>query len=274
MQNPRQVTNAPKLAILGAPVDEHSSFRKGSALAPPAIRMALHSEASNLFAENGTDLGADFLILDAGDVTFLAGQDPYWVIEDSVRALLSKNLSPIVLGGDHSITYPVVRAVAQRHSGLTIVDFDAHPDLYDVFEGDRYSHACPFARIMEERLASRLVQVGIRTMNTLQRRQAERFGVEVIEMRDWRGSLPALQSPVYISFDLDALDPAYAPGISHREPGGLSVREAVRAIQDVTATVVGADIVEFNPAMDSQEITAPVCAKLLKELAAKMLETA
>jgi arginase family enzyme len=126
---------------------------------------------------------------------------------------------------------------------------------------------------MEEGLAKRLVQVGIRTVNGHQREQAERFGVEFVEMRNWRDDLTLdFDSPVYISFDLDALDPAFAPGVSHREPGGLSTRQAIGVIQRLRAKVVGADIVEFNPRMDPAQITAVVCAKLLKEIAAKMLE--
>ncbi len=127
---------------------------------------------------------------------------------------------------------------------------------------------------MEEGLVRRLVQIGIRTMNRQQREQAEKFGVEVIEMRDWRGIMPALQSPVYISLDLDALDPAFAPGVSHPEPGGLSVRDILQAIQNVNAVVVGADIVEFNPQADAMNLTAGVCAKLLKEIAGCMLSAA
>ena len=103
----------------------------------------------------------------------------------------------------------------------------AHPDLYEEFEGNRLSHACPFARIMEAGLAKRLVQVGIRTLNRHQREQAEKFGVDMIEMRSL-GAFDKLKAdgPVYITFDTDVLDPAFAPGVSHREPGGISVREA------------------------------------------------
>ncbi len=184
--------------------------------------------------------------------------------------MLEKGLRPIVLGGDHSVTYPVVKALGRRYKKLNILDFDAHPDLYDEFEGDRYSHACPFARIMEERLVSRLVQVGIRTMNGHQRRQAERFGVEVIEMREFRENLALVfESPVYISFDMDALDPAFAPGVSHHEPGGLSTRQAIQMIQTITAKIVGADIVELNPGRDPLGMTAMAAAKILKEIAGK-----
>jgi arginase family enzyme len=149
---------------------------------------------------------------------------------------------------------------------------DAHPDLYDELEGNRYSHACPFARIMEEDLVVRLVQVGIRTMNPHQRAQAERFGVEVIEMRDWPpGPVFDFDGPVYLSLDLDVLDPAFAPGTSHHEPGGLSTREVLGLVQNLRAPIVGADIVELNPVRDPVGITAMAAAKLMKEVLALML---
>jgi hypothetical protein len=171
------------------------------------------------------------------------------------------------------VTYPVLRAVARGRRDLTILHVDAHPDLYDEFEGDRYSHACPFARTMEEGLARRLVQVGIRTMNAHQRRQADRFGVEVIDMRGWQaGVRPRTDGPVYLSIDLDGLDPAFAPGVSHRDPGGLSVREVLDLVQGVGGVLVGADIVEYNPRQDIGGVTAMVAAKLVKEVAGRMLE--
>jgi arginase len=149
---------------------------------------------------------------------------------------------------------------------------DAHPDLYDEFDGDRFSHACPFARIMEEGLADRLVQVGIRTATGHQRAQARRFGVEVIEMRQVRDDLRiALDTPVYISIDMDALDPAFAPGVSHREPGGMSVRQLVSLIQSIEAPVVAADLVELNPRNDAGGGSATVAGKVLRELLGLMV---
>ena len=145
------------------------------------------------------------------------------------------------------------------------------PHLYDEFQGSRLSHACPFARIMEEGLVERLVQVGIRTATGHQRQQMERFGVEVVEARHFRDDLRfEFKTPVYLSFDVDVLDPAFAPGVSHREPGGLSTRQALNLIQRIYADVVGADIVEFNPRMDPTGVTAMVCAKVLKEISAQM----
>ncbi|MFN2531139.1 MAG: agmatinase [Pyrinomonadaceae bacterium] len=261
-----------RLALIGFRHDENSSYMKGAADAPPQIRAALRSESWNLTSESGIDLGVENTFFDAGDIEPLPGGDMFSIFERSIITLLNDGLTPISLGGDHSITYPIIKAFKQKYPALTILHFDAHPDVYDDFQGNRYSHASPFARIMEERLVKRLVQVGIRTINAHQRTQIERFGIEGIEMRNWRDDMTLnLESPVYISFDVDALDPAFAPGVSHREPGGLSTRQAINFIQKIKSQVVGADIVEFNPRMDPLHITGTVCAKLVKEIAAKIL---
>ena len=267
MSNP-QNQRSHRIGLIGFCSDKNSSFLRGAAEAPPLIREALYCDASNLWSEAGIDLGREDVFFEAGDLT----TDEPKAIEDSVSALLVQGLCPLVLGGDHSITYPIVKAVARAHPALSILHFDAHPDLYHDFRGNPHSHASPFARIMEAKLAQRLVQVGIRTMNGHQRQQAERFGVEVIEMKDLKdGLVLQFDTPVYVSVDMDALDPAFAPGVSHREPGGLTTRQVIEIIQSIGVPVVGADIVEFNPKMDPSGMTAVVCAKILKELAARML---
>ena len=258
--------------LLGIPFDANSSWLRGAAGAPPIIRVAFRSDSSNSWTETGIDLEAERAYRDAGDLKFTFAE-PFTAIERGVGELLDEGLRPVCLGGDHSITLPIIRAFAKRIPGLTIIHFDAHPDLYDELEGNRMSHACPFARIMEEGAAKRLIQVGIRAMTGHQREQAKKFGVEVIEMR----FLPALErmkvdGPIYISFDMDALDAGCAPGVSHREPGGMSVREAIAHIHAITGGIVGADLVEFNPAQDHTQLTAMVAAKLLKEILGKMIE--
>jgi arginase len=257
--------------LLGIPFDAQSSYLRGAAEAPAKIREAFACDASNKTSELGVDLGVGGVYEDAGDLTF-SEKDGFAAIEAGVSKLLDEGKRPVVLGGDHSITYPIVKAFARRYPQLTIFHFDAHPDLYDEFEGNRLSHACPFARIMEAGLAARLVQVGIRTMVAHQREQARRFGVEVVEMRD----LPAYDKlraagPIYVTFDMDVLDPAFAPGISHREPGGMSVREAIAHLHAIQGEIVGADLVEYNPVQDVSGLTATVAAKVLKELLGKML---
>jgi agmatinase len=262
----------PTPTILGIPLDENSSYLRGAAQAPPLIRRALHSESSNHWTETGVDLGAQGVLNDAGDVTFKSGEPAFTEIEDGILRILERRQRPISLGGDHSITLPIMRAISHRYPQVTIVHFDAHPDLYHDFQGNPHSHACPFARIMEEKLAGQLVQIGIRTLNGHQREQAQKFGVVQHEM----SKLPAAEKlhfdgPVYISFDMDALDPAAAPGVSHHEPGGLTTRQAIDMLHGIAGEIVGADIVEFNPTRDVGGITGMVAAKILKEIAGIMI---
>jgi len=261
-----------EVVLVGVPWDEHSSFLRGAAGAPPLIRTAMRSASSNLSTESGLDLGTDTRFKEAGDLEIPPGAGGLLAIERGIAAIVATGARVLALGGDHAITYPVVRAQASRHPGLTLVHFDAHPDLYDEFEGDRLSHASPFARIMEEKLVSRLVQIGIRTLNAPQRAQVERFGVELVEMKDFRPDLVVeAAGPVYVSVDLDGLDPAFAPGVSHPEPGGLSPRDVIGVVQRLRGRVVAADVVELNPARDTGGLTAAVAAKIAKELAARML---
>ncbi len=130
-----QVEQRPKLAIIGIRYDENSSFTKGAADAPPQIRAALRSDAWNLTSENGTDLSGDSIFFDAGDIEPVTGSEMSALIENSVHTLIADGLMPISLGGDHSITYPIVRAFARKYKDLSILHFDAHPDIYDNYPG-------------------------------------------------------------------------------------------------------------------------------------------
>jgi agmatinase len=257
------------VSLIGLPTDRHSSMLRGPAKAPAAIRAALFGESSNGSAENGLEMGIDLEIADRGDAPLREADGDDELIEAAIRSAVREGTCPISLGGDHAVTYPIVRALAAHFGPLQILHFDAHPDLYDEYRGNRRSHASPFARIMEERLASRLVQVGIRTLNRHQREQAERFGVEIIPMRDFEPArIPVLAAPFYVSMDLDGLDPACAPGVSHHEPGGLSVRDVLNVLGLQRAPLAGGDVVELNPDRDLHDMTAVVAAKLVRELAA------
>jgi arginase len=262
-----------EIAVLGIPLDWNSSYKKGPAAAPGKIRQALFSRSTNLWTEKGIDLADGNGWQDAGDLLFNDEGTAFAEIENAINELLKKDVRIVSLGGDHSITYPIIRAYGKKYNNLTILQLDAHPDLYDNLEGNRFSHACPFARIMEEKLAVRLVQAGIRTMNGLQREQAERFSVETIDMIN-KDRIPEItfEGPIYLTLDMDCLDPAFAPGVSHYEPGGLSTREVLSIIQDLKGRLVGADIVEYNPKRDPQGISAMTAAKLLKEIIGRIME--
>src|SRR4029079_9214307 len=192
-----------KLAIIGIRYDENSSFTKGAADAPPQIRAALRSDAWNLTSENGTALSDDSTFFDAGDIEPVAGSDMLTLIENSIYTLIGDGLTPISLGGDHSITHPILRAFARKYKDLSVVHFDAHPDLYDSYQGNRNSHASPFARIMEQKLLKRLRTGGVRRFPAHQREQDRKFGVESMEMHQLSNGLQLeFDSPVYISFDV------------------------------------------------------------------------
>src|SRR5688572_7660945 len=149
------------VTLLGVPWDGSSSFQRGAADAPPAIRQALWSPSSNSYNERGDDLSAPGVLEDADDVVLPADASAArTAIEERIRALAREQRKPLSLGGDHSITYPILRGFSDRTERPTVLHFDAHGDLYDQFDGDRFSHACPFARVMEEKLAARLIQVG------------------------------------------------------------------------------------------------------------------
>jgi agmatinase len=252
-----------QIKLIGIPFDGKSSYAGGPRFAPSRIREELQSTAYNPYSENLRPVLDSELLTQDGDIKVQS-------YEDILPALTDK-LSPkekyLFFGGDHSITFPIVQALHAIHGPFHILHLDAHGDLYDEFEGDRFSHACPFARIMENDLAISLTQVGVRTMTPHQMDQVEKFGIEVFEMKDLAHFEPSwVKGPLYISIDVDAIDPAYAPGVSHREAGGLTPRTIINWLQEIDAQVIGADIVEYNPLRDVDGITASLCYKLAKEL--------
>jgi agmatinase len=262
-----------KMAVLGVPFDEKSSYLRGAAGGPAAIRKASTGKCYTEYSELGVNLAGETVLVDLGDVDVSGDVDKtFAAIEKDVATILAKGAVPIILGGDHSITYPVLKAFGPRFSALDILHFDAHPDLYAELYGDRLSHACPFARILEDGLAKGLVQVGIRAATPDHKARAMKHGVRMIEMKDIADPLfLKFANPLYISFDLDALDPAFAPGVSHHEPGGLSTRQALQVIQALKGRIVGFDIVELNAARDPSGITAAAAFKLIKEIMAKIV---
>lgn len=249
--------------LLGIPFDGKSSFAGGPRFAPARIREELASSAYNMYSENMRPVLDDASLNICNDLKVTKFED----LLPQLRENISADHPYLFLGGDHSITYPIVEALHALHGPFHILHIDAHADLYDEFEGDKYSHACPFARIMESNLAESLTQVGIRTLTPHQQEQADKFGVDIFEMKEIAHFDPSwLKGPLYISIDMDAIDPAYAPGVSHREPSGITPRTLINWLHEIDVQVIGADIMEYNPLRDVDGITAGLCYKLVKEV--------
>ncbi len=262
------------IKIIGVPFDANSSFLKGPSYAPQRIRLMDKDGSANRFSECGLEVKENYNYKDCGDIVFkdTNPKKGFTAIKNKISSLIKDNSKVISIGGDHSVSFPIISAFADKYEKINILHLDAHADLYDNFDNNPYSHASPFARIMESGVINSLTQVGIRTLNTHQREQAQKFGVNVIEMKDLHFDfIKTLQSPLYISLDLDVLDPAFAPGISHHEPGGMTTRELIRIIQNISVEIIGVDIVEYNPIRDINNMTAMVAYKLIKEFVAKMV---
>lgn len=261
------------IKLLGIPFDANSSFIRGPYLAPTRIRLMASEGSANNYTEEGVEILAGRDFQDLGDLLF-ASQDPqkaYEYIKTSVSKAIADGSKLLSLGGDHSIAYPVIEAHALKHGPLHVLQLDAHGDLYENFEDNPYSHASPFARLLEKGLLKSLTQVGIRTLTQHQREQAAKYKVSIVEMKEFcMDFIKTLEGPLYISLDIDVLDPAFAPGISHYEPGGMSTRQLLDIIQAIKIPIIGADLVEYNPVRDHHDMTAMLAFKLMKELIGKM----
>ena len=257
--------------FLGIGDDSQSSFLHGPADAPERIRRAYDGRCYNATTESGVDLASS--VTDLGD---LAPRSTWEASAREYRARVEETLrqgsTPFIAGGDHAVTVPVVEAFAVLRRPIHVIQIDAHPDLYSEFEGNPDSHASTAARIIEMDHVQSLTQIGIRTMNEEQRRQAERFSdrLRVFEARSLEGSLPPLghipvDAAVYLTIDMDGFDPAFAPGVSHPVPGGLTSRQVLDLILRGHWTLAGMDVVEVNPSRDIQHMTAILAARLLHE---------
>ena len=258
------------VTLHGFPWDASSSYARGPALAPAIIRASLFSEASSPYSLSGVDAREAISQFDFGDLP-IEGTAARTAISARITASLDAGQKPLSLGGDHSVSYPILRAMKEKHGPLNILHIDAHTDLYQEFEGDPYSHACPFARAIEDGCVGALIQVGLRSISPDCRAFGEKHGVVMLGADEFNAiPFQRLQAPVYVSIDLDGLDPAFAPGVSHPEPGGLSTRDLISILKHLPEAPVGADIVELNPERDINMMTAQVAGRLVKELAGMM----
>jgi agmatinase len=272
------------VAIVGVPFDGGTSYRTGARLGPREIR----AQSSLIRPYSYFQKVAPFdrlRIADVGDVDAppTSIEKAYAAIEQRIDAILEAGAMPLVVGGDHSITLPILRSIARRHGPVGLVQFDAHIDTWDEYFGGKYFHGTPFRRAIEEGLIARgrFVQIGIRgpmygeeDFDFHREHQITMIDVDRVKADGVERTIAAMRQvlegtgPVYVTFDIDGIDPAYAPGTGTPEVGGLTSHEAQRLIRGLAGlTIAGCDVVEVAPPYDGPgHITSLLAANLMFEL--------
>jgi agmatinase len=268
------------IALVGVPFDGGTTYRAGARLGPRHIRVqsALIRPYHPNLRLNPFD---HYRIADYGDISVnpLSIEDTFRRIEGAIDELLAHRVRPISVGGDHSIALPILRAMAKRYQPLSVIHFDAHSDTWDEYFGSKYSHGTPFRRAIEEGLIdpTRMLQVGLRgqVYGEEDFEFARSKGIEFLFTEDiFERGIPWVierfqrfrGAPCYLTFDIDVVDPAFAPGTGTPQIGGPSSREIVALIRGLRGLqFVGADLVEVSPPYDSAEITSLLAANLLFE---------
>jgi agmatinase len=254
-----------RITLFGVPYDSTTCFRAGARFGPQGVRLFSHNleEFSPQLQKSLEEL--DFV--DAGDLELPA---PPEAMVKELYSFCREVEIPVAIGGEHSITYPIVKALLERHGELVVVQFDAHADLRDIYSGTPYSHACVMRRLLE--LGVELVQVGIRSM-TRDEYELATSSPQVTLLREPK-ELPSVllekEKPVYFTVDVDFFDPSYAPGTGTPEHCGFSPVDFLEAIYKLPPVkVVGFDLVEVAPPYDPSGITQALGAKLIRELLLK-----
>jgi len=261
--------DAARAVIIGAPMDYTASFRPGSRLGPQRIREVSYGiEEYSFYLDRSL---FDRSYFDAGDLALPIGnvERSLEIIRDAVRAILATGKMPLTLGGEHLVSWPIVQAMAEKYPNLAVVHFDAHADLRADYLGELNSHATVMRRTAELIGPKNLYQFGIRSGSREERKYAEAHTNTFFNQIHpaLSQALPELRKrPVYVSLDIDVVDPAFAPGTGTPEPGGCTSWEIIQAIHILgQCRVVGFDLVEVSPALDLAQITAILAAKILRE---------
>ena len=270
------------VALVGIPYDGGTSYRTGARHGPRHVR-----EQSSLIRPWNPVLQVSpfekLRVADCGDVDVvpISIEGTFAAIERETDALVRAGVIPLSVGGDHSVTLPILRSLARRHGRLGLIHFDAHPDTWDEYFGSKYFHGTTFRRAIEEGLieGGRIVQIGIRgplygpdDFDFHRQHGLEAIRIETVKERGTGWVVERLGrlagGPVYCSFDIDAVDPAYAPATGTPEVGGLTSFEALTLVRGLRGLdLVGADVVEVSPPYDGPgQITSLLAANLLFEL--------
>lgn len=255
--------------LVGIPMDYTVSFRPGTRMGPHEIRTVSYGlEMYSVYLDK--DLN-DKRYYDLGDMILPYGNvnKSLEIIETVTGQLLADKKFPVMIGGEHLVTYPIVKAFAEKYEDLVVVHFDAHADLRTEFFGEKYSHATVMRRVAEVIGPRNLYQFGIRSGVKEEFQYAlENTNTYLdIVLDPLQKVLPLIgERPVYVSLDIDVVDPAYAPGTGTPEAGGCSSREIIQAIHELGRTkVVGFDLVEVSPITDQSERTTLLAAKIIRE---------
>lgn len=284
---PEITKNSTDLVVLGAPFDGGTTFRPGARFGPRAIR-----EASVLCRNYNPHLQVNVYekmrVVDGGDIQVnpLNLQATYKNIERHVGEVYRAGARPVILGGDHSIGLPLWRAAHKAHGDFTLIHFDAHTDTADQAWGEKYHHGTPIRRAIEEGIlkGDRIFQIGIRGPLTVadQEQYSEDHGIHTLDIDAFQDPKKkaaffskirkvAGKKPCYLTFDIDGIDPAYAPGTGTPVVGGLTSREALAAVRELKGLhFVCADMVEVAPAYDHSDITSLLAAALVFEFMSLM----
>jgi agmatinase len=279
-----RVANA-EAAVIGVPHDGGATYMPGARFAPYHVRR-VSALVQAYHPVHAIDVFSRLRCVDGGNVVFppFDREAMRAAVETEVRQLSAALVTPVVIGGDHSVTLPVLRALSKRHGPLAVVHFDAHLDTSgpEVW-GDAYHHGTPMRHAIEEGLVERgqLYQLGIRgprgaaTDDELIRtREHTIVSADAIDEREPKRVCAELRErigsrPTYITFDVDAIDPAFAPGTGTPVPGGITAREALQLLRGLASLrVVGGDVVEYCPSLDHADITAHLTANLAWEILA------
>ncbi|PUB13005.1 agmatinase [Paenisporosarcina sp. OV554] len=259
--------------IYGMPMDWTVSYRPGSRFGPQRIReVSIGLEEYSPYLDRDLD---DVKYFDAGDIPLPFGnpQKSIDYIEGFVRQLLQDGKIPVGMGGEHLVSWPVMKAVAEKHPDLAIIHMDAHTDLRVSYEGEALSHSTPIRKIADHIGPKNVYSFGIRSGMKEEFVWAKENGMHISKfevLEPLKEILPTLAGrPVYVTIDIDVLDPAHAPGTGTVDCGGITSREllaSIHAIAGSDVNVVGFDLVEVAPIYDSSEQTANTASKLIREM--------
>ena len=280
LPNVQDLENA-DAAIVGVPFDTGGTFRVGARFGPESIRSVSHL-LRRYNPSMGVGIFEHLSVIDYGDVPVVPGyiEESYERIKEGLEPIHRAGVIPVVLGGDHSIALPELRAAAAAHGPLSLVQFDSHPDTWDAYFGQKHTHGTPFRRAVEEGLLdpSRSIQVGMRGsiydegdwedaiemgFDLVPTDTVRKLGIEetIARVRERIGD-----AGVYVSFDVDFVDPAFAPGTGTPEIGGFTSREAQEFVRGLAGLdIVGCDVVEVLPPYDSAQVTALLAANVAHE---------